>query len=381
MRFILENINKSIEKINDTINQLLLEDDSGVIVIPKGSAIKKKFTVVEDGDLPENTDTKNFITLTDAKDYKPDVKVGDEIEIEVLDFENSPLDEITDFFSSDDVSSDELKQITIGGPKTYRFGRRILRVGPKAYKTVKTAANSVLMVKRYFNRYGKKIGHSKCYCVKLVKDYVNVDTGKIERDYYEEDISDYIKPVAEEFLSKWDYCVDRYGKYIEDKDYRQETIKECISLDDMWEESKSITLELASMLQKFFKVKGIDIKKDKKDSHGGSENSASEKIALKDEISINFTSNSEWEDDSSTPSQTVILFSSGDNVEFDIVGTFKSKNDTVMLEKKSGGKRYVLSFESASVGKPQSGKLWRVKSDNTLYSGGSTWSGRINYFK
>jgi hypothetical protein len=381
MRFILENINKSIEKINDTINQLLLEDDSGVIVIPKGSAIKKKFTVVEDGDLPENTDTKNFITLTDAKDYKPDVKVGDEIEIEVLDFENSPLDEITDFFSSDDVSSDELKQITIGGPKTYRFGRRILRVGPKAYKTVKTAANSVLMVKRYFNRYGKKIGHSKCYCVKLVKDYVNVDTGKIERDYYEEDISDYIKPVAEEFLSKWDYCVDRYGKYIEDKDYRQETIKECISLDDMWEESKSITLELASMLQKFFKVKGIDIKKDKKDSHDGSENSASEKIALKDEISINFTSNSEWEDDSSTPSQTVILFSSGDDVEFDIVGTFKSKNDTVMLEKKSGGKRYVLSFESASVGKPQSGKLWRVKSDNTLYSGGSTWSGRINYFK
>jgi hypothetical protein len=149
----------------------------------------------------------------------------------------------------------------------------------------------------------------------------------------------------------------------------------------MWEESKSITLELASMLQKFFKVKGIDIKKDKKDSHDGSENSASEKIALKDEISINFTSNSEWEDDSSTPSQTVILFSSGDNVEFDIVGTFKSKNDTVMLEKKSGGKRYVLSFESASVGKPQSGKLWRVKSDNTLYSGGSTWSGRINYFK
>jgi hypothetical protein len=381
MRFILENINKSIEKINDTINQLLLEDDSGVIVIPKGSAIKKKFTVVEDGDLPENTDTKNFITLTDAKDYKPDVKVGDEIEIEVLDFENSPLDEITDFFSSDDVSSDELKQITIGGPKTYRFGRRILRVGPKAYKTVKTAANSVLMVKRYFNRYGKKIGHSKCYCVKLVKDYVNVDTGKIERDYYEEDISDYIKPVAEEFLSKWDYCVDRYGKYIEDKDPRQETIKECISLDDMWEESKSITLELASMLQKFFKVKGIDIKKDKKDSHGGSENSASEKIALKDEISINFTSNSEWEDDSSTPSRTVILFSSGDNVEFDIVGTFKSKNDTVMLEKKFGGKRYVLSFESASVGKPQSGKLWRVKSDNTLYSGGSTWSGRINYFK
>lgn len=381
MRIILEDINKSIEKINDTINQLLIENDGGIIVVPKGSSMKKKFTVVEDGDLPENKDKQNYITLTDARDYKPDAEVGDEIEIEVLDFETTPLDEITDFFSSDDVSLDELKQITIGGPKTYRIGKKTLRVGPKAYKTVKKAASSVLMVKRYFNRYGKKIGHSKCYCVKLVKDYVDMGTGKIDRNAYESDVSDYIQPVTEEFLAKWDYCVDRYGKYIEDKDPRQETIEECITLDDMWEESKSITQELASMLQKFFKVKGIDIKKDKKDNQVGSGNSASEKIALKDEISIKFTSNSEWEDDSSSPPTTRTIFSSGDDVEFDIVGTFKTKNDTVMLERKSDGKRYVLSFESAGVGKPQSGKLWRVKSDNTLYSGGSTWSGRINYFK
>jgi hypothetical protein len=381
MRIILENINKSIEEINDTINQLLLEDDGGIIVIPKGSSMKKKFTVVADGDLPENTDNQNYITLTDARDYKPDAEVGDEIEIEVLDFENSTLDDITDFFSSDDVSLDKLKQITIGGPKTYKVGKRILRIGPKAYKTVKKAASSVLMVKRYFNRYGKKIGHSKCYCVKLVKEYVDMGTGKIDRNAYESDVADYIQPVTEEFLAKWDYCVERYGKYIEDKDPRQETIEECITLDDMWEESKSITQELASMLQKFFKVKGIEIKKSKKDSEIGSGNSASEKIALKDEVSIKFTADSEWEDDSLSPPRTRTIFSSGDDVLFDIVGTFKTKNDTVMLENKSDGKRYVLSFESAVVGKPQSGKLWRVKPDNTLYSGGSTWSGKINYFK
>ena len=90
-----------ISLINESIDNLLKEE---VIVTPitdgKTKTKKQKFMVVEDGQLPPNTDTEFFIELKNAKEYKNDVKVGDEIEIEVVDLESMTDDGVLEFLSS-----------------------------------------------------------------------------------------------------------------------------------------------------------------------------------------------------------------------------------------------------------------------------------------
>ena len=158
MRLTIESINKSISQLNETIDGLLGEqviatplDDGGVPLI------KQKFTVYDDDAIPVNTETEFFIGITDAKEYKSDVQVGDEIEIGVLDFDNSGGSDWSDFFSQDTVTSDDLEQIILGGGKTVRIGGSVLKYGPKTYKKLKISASAIKDWKRYVDRYGEKV--------------------------------------------------------------------------------------------------------------------------------------------------------------------------------------------------------------------------------
>lgn len=90
--------------LNESIDNLLEQD---VIITPYTEDVlvtkKQKFTVVENGQLPPNTDDKFYIELKDAIFYKSNVKVGDEIEIEVVDLDKMTDEGILSYFSSDEI--------------------------------------------------------------------------------------------------------------------------------------------------------------------------------------------------------------------------------------------------------------------------------------
>ena len=273
-----KNFFNSVKTINETI-KLLVEDD-GIISISDSDIKVYKFTVVEDGaeyenDKPDVGDS--YMHLSEAKEIDSNAEVGDVIEVEAID---GGADGLFEFFTEDGLNREELEEMAVAGPKTYRVGGKVIRVTGNTYRAVNKAAKSALFLKKFFDRYGKKIGHSRCYCLELVSDYVDTNTGDLDRDQYKSELMVYIKPVQDEMLSKWDYCIDRYGNDIMYKDNRQETFEECVTINAIWKEQRSIFDELTSKLQSVFKVRGIDIKKKKEDVK--SDASVVEKIITED---------------------------------------------------------------------------------------------------
>jgi len=366
----------SIKTINETI-KLLIEDEGIISTIPDSDIKKYKFTVVADGEEYENDKPNvgdSYMHLSEAKEIDPNAEVGGIVEVDAVDGSYGGLME---FFSGDGINREELEEMAVAGPKTYRVGGKVVRVTTKTVRGVKGAAKSALFLKKYFDRYGKKVGHSRCYCLKFVSDgnYIDTDTGDVDRDQYESDITDLIKPVQKEMLSKWDYCIDRYGDDIVKKDDRQETYEECVTIDSIWGEQKSIFDDIVSKLQSVMKVKGISIKKKKEDVK--SDSSVVEKIVTNDEIVIKFSEPVVRENPSGPPPPTQELFDVG-TFTFEILGSYKEKNNTVKLKK--GGDKYIFSFDKSTIRQPQGGVVWVLNSDDSIQDKKGKWKGKIvNY--
>ena len=362
----------SVKTINETI-KLLVEDD-GIISISDSDIKVYKFTVVEDGaeyenDKPDVGDS--YMHLSEAKEIDSNAEVGDVIEVEAID---GGADGLFEFFTEDGLNREELEEMAVAGPKTYRVGGKVIRVTGNTYRAVNKAAKSALFLKKFFDRYGKKIGHSRCYCLELVSDYVDTNTGDLDRDQYKSELMVYIKPVQDEMLSKWDYCIDRYGNDIMDKDNRQETFEECVTINAIWKEQRSIFDELTSKLQSVFKVRGIDIKKKKEDVK--SDASVVEKIITNDEIELKFSEDVTRELPGGGGNET--LFTDASTYWFEILGSYKETNNTVKL--KNGGQKYVFSFEKSIIRQPQSGMVWVLNADDTVQEEKGKWKGQIvNY--
>lgn len=365
-----KNFSNSIKTINETIK--LLVEDEGIISISDSDIKTYKFTVVEDGVEYENDKPKvgdSYMNLSEAKEIDPNAKVGDVIEVDAID---GGADGLFEFFTEDGFNREELEEMAVAGPKTYRVAGKTVRVTTKSVRAVNGAAKSALFLKKFFDRYGKKIGHSRCYCLKLVSDYVDTDTGDLDRDQYESELMVYIKPVQDEMLSKWDYCIDRYGNDISDKDDRQETYEECVTIDSIWEEQRSIFNDLTNKLQSVFKVKGIDIKKKKEDVK--SDASVAEKIITNDKMDIKFSEPVTREDGGGG---TETLFNAM-TYTFEILGSYKEKNNTIKL--KNSGNKFVFSFEKSTIRQPQSGMVWVLNTDDTIQEEKGKWKGKIiNY--
>jgi hypothetical protein len=364
----------SIKTINETI-KLLIEDEGIISTIPDSDIKTYKFTVVADGEEYENDKPDfgdSYMHLSEAKEIDPNAEVGGIVEVDAVEGSSGGLME---FFSGDGINREELEEMAVAGPKTYRVGGKVVRVTTKTVRGVNGAAKSALFLKKYFDRYGKKIGHSRCYCLKFVSDYIDTDTGDVDRDQYKSDIMDLIKPVQKEMLSKWDYCIDRYGDDIVKKDDRQETFEECVTIDSIWAEQKSIFDDIVSKLQSVMKVKGINIKKKKKDVK--SDSSVVEKIVTNDEIVIKFSEPVERENPNTPPPPKEELFDA-DTFTFEILGSYKEQNNTVKLKK--GGNKYIFSFDKSTIRQPQSGIVWVLNSDDSIQDKKGKWKGKIvNY--
>ena len=142
-----------ISYLNESIDNLL---EQNVIVSPySGEDVKtkkQKFTVVENGQLPPNTDTEFYIELKDALMYENSVKVGDEIEIEVADLDSMSDEGILEFLKSDEIDAKTLEKIVLGQRTTLRVGGKIIKYGPRTLGKIQRAAKKAVEAKKYVNK-------------------------------------------------------------------------------------------------------------------------------------------------------------------------------------------------------------------------------------
>lgn len=357
-----------VNYINETIESLLEE---GTIVSPSEGEVPtkmQKFIVIEDGDTKENTDTEFYIELSEAKQYDVNANVGDEIEIEVLDFDVADDEGILSVLSSDDVSIDDLKQLALGQRTTMRVGGKLIKYGPRSVKKLIRLSNKAIDAKRYISRYGKKVEHSVCYCIAYTKDGVN-DDGDIDEGKFKDSIIDQPEFIQDNLLKKWKYCTKKYKKEISKKDDRQETEMSCIFIDDWYTKSEKLMDDMVAALQNAYKISGYGKKIDPDTKKVGTEKSVGERIATQDGVEIKFSETVEIDGSE--------IFRKNSVVKFRIKKTFNERNNTVLLKKGSGW--YVMGFDKFKTGEPQTDGYF-AKYDAGTHSVSSkktTWSGMI----
>lgn len=364
--------------LNESIDNLLEQD---VIITPYTEDVlvtkKQKFTVVENGQLPPNTDDKFYIELKDAIFYKSNVKVGDEIEIEVVDLDKMTDEGILSYFSSDEIDKKTLAKIILAQGTTLRVAGKVLKYGPKSIKRLKMLGNKVIEAKKYTDKYGKKSEHSLCYCLKLFDENADETTGDADKTIYIDTIFDQPEFIQEELENTWEFCKDKYSQYIIKKDDRQETEKSCEFLEDWYEEGEDILDDLITQLKSSFEVRGYD-KDTEREKEYKSEKGVGEKIVAHDYVEIKFE-----EDVVHTPTgggAVTTLFSSGNIIVFEIKKTYGSRNDTVLVE--HSGKKYIMGFDTAVTKKPQSDEVfWVVDASGNVSNIKTTWTGRIMSFR
>jgi hypothetical protein len=361
----LKHFLNTISQINESIYNLLSED--GIIELPSGSNAKKEiFIVIEDGKTFPN-DGKNYINLKDAKVYKSDVKVGDEIELETIDYEEMEEENLIKTLEEQlldgKLNQKDLEQIAIvaGSSKFRRTAVGIIRVGNK----LQTAAKTVMLLKRY----EKKIPHSDCYCARLFEDNLDetVTPPVPSKDIYLSSVSGYMDVVQDQFEETWDECEKEYPEIKKDNDKRNELLSTCTTIEDWYTDAKAVLDNIISDLQKYFKITNIDIKK-KKLQGDAEDDSIAKQIGMHATITLHF------EEDFKDKAGTTI-YRSGRDETFD-VGTYKETGSTVKLEK--GGRKWYFQFQTAQTRKIQAGSVWPDNGHNAPDSSLSTsWKGYI----
>jgi len=349
-------INKSID---------LLMEDGVIIKKPKGTnTIKEKYTVIEDGSTIPN-DGGNYIELKNSKQYKNDSEVGDVIDVPVINFENMSEEDMGDtlkeMLDDGDISWEDVKKIAGASTsgKIRRTAVGAIKVGPKLI----VGAGKIMLLRGL----KKKIPHSSCFCAKLFEDNIDAGTSKPSRDTYESELITYIDTVREEFLSSWDECENIYDEYIDDAGIREKTLDTCVSLEDWYTSAKEVLNSILSSLQKFYNIKGIDIKK--KNLKGGSEKSIAKTIGGYDKVEIHFE-----KDVTNWASPPGILFANGSTKLFSI-GTYKESGETVRLE--LGSSIYYFQFQKTGKGKMQTGSVWRDDGAGKPMAPAVSWKGYI----
>lgn len=339
----LEYFLKTIDQINESINILL---EQGVIERPSGSNVKKeKFIVIEDGKAIPN-DGKNYIHLKDAKAYKGDVKVGDEIEIEVIDFEamdeQTLIETIREYSEDGKISAQDLQQIAIaaGSSRFRRTAIGMIKIGGKIEKAAKT----VMLLKRY----KKVIPHSDCYCARLFDENKDetVTPPKPDKSVYMSTVAGYLDVVQKQFEDTWDECEKNYPELYSDESKRTDLLSTCESLEGWYEDANSVLDKIISDLQQYFKITGIDVKNKKLAS--SEEQSIAKTIGLNERVVIHF------EDPFKNKSGTLV-YAAGSDKRFEI-GTYKETGKTVKLI--DGANKWYFEFQTPAKKTVQSGSAW-----------------------
>ena len=357
----------TVNYLNESIENLI---DEGVVVTPPSGVRKTKqiFTVIADGATPPN-DGKEYIELKEAKDHKVDAVVGDEIEIDVLTFEdmddNAVQDKLTELFNKGDISFTDLKQMVLtgGSGKVRRTAMGLLRVGPK----VIMAAGRLAALKGL----KKTIPHSSCFCAKLFNNNVNSATGNAEKSVYEDELTTYIDVVQKQFLESWDNCESRYGELMTDEDERNDAVAACVTIEDWYTDAESVLQQVMNKLNKYYNITGIDVKKTK--LKGGEVSVAKSITASGTQIQLHFIDALPRHDGTTPP-----YYTAGSTVNFDI-HTYKESGNTVWL--KNGSRSFFFEFQTNKKGQIQTGSVWKEAGGLPTSDAPVRWKGDIvQYF-
>lgn len=369
----IEEFLENIEFINKSIKKLLNEE--GIITLPNGSnAVKEKYIVIADGQTPNDKE----INLKDAKKYKTDVEVGEEIEIEVIDMNDMDDSQIEEWMrekmENGELSWEDIEQLALGASsgKVRRTAGRVFKVGPKVIK----AAGRLLLLKGL----KKEIRHSQCYCVKLFDANIDssdadIDKHKPSRDVYESRLGQYIDTVRDEFLKGWDQCQEDFDKFVDRpnakdaKVERNKALDACPAIDDWVSNAKDVLNKILGDLGKFYNIKGIEVKKK---TLAGGEQSIAKQIGKHRKIQLHF-------DD------PVPLHAGGGNYSWSpgdetfTIGTYTDTGNVVKLIR--GSKIFYFEFQKAELSQRQTGSVWEDDgSGNKPKSNPVTWKGYIVKF-
>lgn len=352
----------TVNSLNESIENLIGE---GVVITPPSGVRKTKqiFTVIADGSTPPN-DGKEYIELKEAKDHKIDAVVGDEIEIQVLTFEdmddNAVQEKLTELFNKGDISFTDLKQMVLTGfsGKVRRTAMGLLKVGPKVIMAAGRLA-ALQGIK-------KTVPHSSCFCAKLFDDNVNTATKEAERSIYLDELNSYIDVVRDQFLESWDDCESRFGELMKNEDKRSDTIAACVTIEDWYTDAESVLQQVMNKLGKYYNITGIDVKKTK--LKGGDVSVAKSIAASGSRIRLHF------EDDLPKHNGSGNYYVRGADQWF-VIQTYKEAGNTVWL--KDGSISLFFEFQTNKKNKTQTGSVWKEAGGSPDSSTVVKWKGDI----
>ena len=356
---------KNISFINEKIDVFLCEADKTY------PAKTITYIVLEDEtDIPG--DNKNYIYLKDAIEVKPDVKVGDEIDIETVTWSDIYEDVKESQSGKGPLSKEHLAGLATftTNPRTRRGAKM---VGKYAIVGVPRAAGCTLNPIKCIKKKFAKVSHSICWCARLFDEFGDpTNNNEPSEANYKDDIKAYTNIVQDEMIKNWKKCDKQYMKKLKKERRRHKIIKECGDAES-WAESMQDTLgKIISSLGEFFVIKGYEKNKDK--TGGGS--SIGEKIASHRKIRISFsTPDAATKIDLEKPDGTHIQTFKGGDQDFKVTGVHKAGGDSNTAVLTKSGRAYVFSFRSAKKGDPQSGKVYYK--DGGDLGNPTVWDGKI----
>ncbi len=381
--------------INETIDNLLGEQLS-VITLPDGAVLVKKTVKVVDinysGVSYEEINGKDiyYIKLDDVKkDFnKPSAEVGDEFEIEMINFDDNNKENLSDYFISNKVSPETLQKIYTDIKSGKVIARKIYKIGTKPFIIT---TNSLMLLGKVLNVVKKKKivvkdekPHSLCYCLTFTEDGLKEDlpfnSGEfvLDRDTFESNNNDQTDLIIKKLLDDYDFCVDEYGKYIKNGRDRIDTKKNCSDIESWYTDSESLMDDIIANLKNVYDVKGYKKDLDKTKKEKGGVLTIGETLSQYSEIEIDF------ENDVKYDSSGNITLGSGKR-RFDIVGTFRENRESTLLLYKSGD-YYVFGFKSSKLQNKNNGggtKMCKNRKceERKKNTDNTTWSGTITELK
>ena len=382
-----EYINNIFKLMNESIDYLL--NEQGVIYTPKGinkKTIEPEVIANDDTrDLYDETNDKYYIKLSDAKEIKNDVKVGEKVEQEVIDTESSENESLEEYLLSDDVSLNDLQKIftsgklgTMAGSKGFKT---LVKIGKKPFLLTGSSIKIIksILSKKKRARYKTKDKYSMCGCLELTEDGVD-GNGDLDKKIFKQNISDQPETIQEKLIDGYDFCVHTYGKYInKEKDRTTTKVETCPVIKKFYKKGESLMDDLLNKLEQSYEIKGRNKKDLDKTEKVGDDTSIGEKIGRYKYITVKF------DDDVQATGTLAFILNKGDN-EFKILKNFRDKyKNTLMLEK--GLIIYVMSFENAKLQKSNDGSIFRCQSKSNCENNGSdrssnaNWSGKIKELK
>lgn len=366
-----------INEINNKINYLLNENTEPTYEDVK---IIKYIVIENDADVPQSSpnDPVYYMYLDEAKQFEPNAKVGDEIEVESIEWNDEIAEDVKESIAKNGegdspFSLKQLKGLSALGasPANRRTAGKVGRYA--VFGVPRTVGKLLTPYKQLKKLLNKELPHSICWCANLFEEFAEPTLGDIpHKPNYMVDIAGLTKQVQKGFEKKWDQCDKDFMNKLKTKKRRHKALINCKDMESWTEKAEDVLSKIISALGSYYVVKGHEKKSEK-----GQKSSVAEKISQFNHITIYFTNPASGVHiNIENLSGTVTKPWQGGSVDFKVSGIHKEGDEGKTVILKKGGKNYIFSFATAKKGKSQSGQIWYT-SGGVKHTKATAWVGQI----